>query len=115
MNKFLALAAALAFSAGLATAADKAKTEWTGYITDTHCASKGASKDHSVACIEKCMKAGSKAQIWDDADKKAYDLDDFAKVKALVGSKVTVKGALDPATNTIKVESAVKAPAKVAP
>ena len=42
------------------------------------------------------MKAGSKAQIWDDADKKAYDLDDFSKVKALVGSKVTVKGALDP-------------------
>jgi|SRR5215475_12073837 len=115
MKKLLALAAAFAFSAGLAAAADKAKTEWTGYVTDTHCASKGASKDHTAACVEKCMKAGSKAQIWDDADKKAYDLDDFSKVKSLMGSKVTVKGTLDPASNTIKVESAAKAAEKVTP
>ena len=109
MKKLLSLAAVIAFSAGLAGAADKAKSEWTGYITDTHCASKGASKDHTAGCIEKCMKAGSKAQIWDETEKKAYDLDDFGKVKALVGSKVTVKGTLDPATNTIKVASAEKA------
>lgn len=109
MKKILALAAALALSAGLSAAAEKAKGEWTGYITDTHCASKGASKEHTAGCIEKCMKSGSKAQIWDEADKKAYDLDDFGKVKALVGSKVTVRGTLDPVTNTIKVESAAKA------
>jgi len=109
MKKLVALTAALALSAGLAAAAAKAKSEWTGYITDTHCASKGATAKHTAGCIEKCMKAGSKAQIWDEADKKAYDLDDFAKVKDLVGSRVTVKGALDPATHTIKVESAAKA------
>ena len=108
MKKLLSLAAILAFAA-VAGAADKAKSEWTGYITDTHCASKGANKEHTAGCIEKCMKAGSKAQIWDEADKKAYDLDDFGKVKALVGSRVTVKGTLDPATGTIKVASAEKA------
>jgi hypothetical protein len=84
--------------------------EWTGYITDTHCGKNGATKDHTVKCVEKCMKGGSKAQILNDADSKVYDLDGFDKVKGLMGGKVTVKGTLDPATNTIKVESATKAP-----
>jgi hypothetical protein len=55
------------------------------------------------------MKAGTKAQIWIDAEKKGINLDGFDKVKTLVGSKVTVKGTLDSKTNTIKVESAAKA------
>jgi hypothetical protein len=82
--------------------------EWTGYITDTHCGKNGATKDHTAACVEKCMKAGSKAQIWNEADQKIYDLDSFDKVKALMGNKVTVTGTLDAASNTIKVESAAK-------
>lgn len=84
--------------------------EWTGYITDTHCGKNGATKDHTVGCVEKCMKGGSKAQILNDADSKIYDLDGFDKVKGLMGGKVTVKGDLDAASNTIKVESATKAP-----
>lgn len=83
--------------------------EWTGYITDTHCGKNGATKDHTAACVMKCMKGGSKAQIWNESDDKIYDLDSFDKVKTLVGSKVTVKGTLDEASNTIKVESAAKA------
>ena len=108
---FLALAAVLSLaSAPALLAADApAKGEWTGYITDGHCGAKGANKDHTEACVEKCIKSGTKAQIWIDADSKGIDLDNFAKVKALMGSKVTVKGTLDPATHTITVESAEKA------
>jgi hypothetical protein len=104
MKKILAALALAAFVALPAAAG-----EWTGYITDTHCAEKGANKDHTAGCVEKCMKAGSKAQLFNEADKKVYDLDSFDKVKTLVGQKVTVKGTLDAETKTIKVESAAKA------
>lgn len=110
MRKLTGLVAVLALAALPLLAATKG--EWTGYITDTHCGSKGASKDHTVDCVEKCMKGGSKSQIMNDADGKIYDLDDFSKVKALVGQKVTVKGALDEKSNTIKVESAAPASSK---
>ena len=88
------------------------KSEWTGYLTDTHCGAKMANKDHSDACVEKCMKSGSKVHIVDETDKKMYDLDDYSKVKGLVGKRITVKGNLDAATNTIKVETASPAPDK---
>jgi len=96
------LAAAVLASAGTANT-------WTGYITDTHCGKKGAAADHTVGCVEKCMKAGSKAQILNDADGTIYDLDSFDKVKPLMGDKVTVTGTLDPATHVIKVKTASKA------
>ena len=108
MRKILA---ALSLAALVALPVVAAADEWTGYITDTHCGEKGAAKDHTAACVEKCMKAGSKAQLFNEADKKAYDLDSFDKVKGLVGQKVTVKGTLDSETKTIKVESAAKAEA----
>jgi hypothetical protein len=106
----IGLALVLAF--GLAAAAHSipaAEHEWTGYITDTHCGMKGATKDHTVACVEKCMKSGSKAQIANEADKTIYDLDSFDKVRDLMGHKVTVKGTLDEKTKTITVTSASKA------
>ena len=83
--------------------------EWTGFITDTHCGQKGASKEHRADCVEKCMKGGSKAQLWSESEQKGYNLDGFEKVKPLMGGKVTVKGTFDEATNTITVESAAKA------
>lgn len=110
MNTKQVLAVALlAAWATVGATAHAAKGEWTGFVTDTHCGARGASKDHTVRCVEKCMKSGSKAQIWVESEKKAYDLDAFEKVKGLVGTRITVKGALDPATSTIAVESAAKA------
>jgi hypothetical protein len=111
MRTLLALAALVSLSGAPALyAADAtAKGEWTGYITDGHCGLKGANKDHTAACVEKCTKSGTKSQIWIEADNKGIDLDDFSKVKALVGDKVTVKGTLDPKTHVITVESAAKA------
>jgi hypothetical protein len=106
MIKKLALAcAALALAA--APLAAGAGGSWTGYITDSHCGAKGAVKEHTADCVEKCVKGGAKAQLV--AADKTYDLDGTAKVKDLVGSKVTLKGTLDEKTNTIKVESAAKA------
>ena len=102
----------LAVVAVFALAAFVAAGEWTGYITDTHCGVKGASKDHPAACVEKCMQGGSKAQILNEADSKLYNLDSFDKVKPLMGSKVTVKGTLSSDGGTITVESAAKAEEK---
>src|SRR5689334_9048304 len=108
MRTLLSLVAAIALSAPFAFAAD-AKGEWTGYVTDTHCGANGATKDHTAACVEKCMRGGSKAELYVESEKKSYQLNDFSKVKALVGQKVTVKGSLDPDTGTITVASAAKA------
>ena len=110
MKKFLALSFLAALAGGSALAADVSKGEWTGYITDTHCAGKGANKDHTAGCVEKCMKGGSHAQILNEADGKLYNLAAFdAKVKPLVGKKVTVKGSLDKDSNTITVDTAAAA------
>ena len=92
--------------------ADATKGEWTGYITDTHCGKNGATKDHTAQCVMKCMKGGSKAQIWNESDGAIHDLDSFDKVKTLVGKRVTVKGSLDSANNTVTVESAAPAATK---
>ena len=110
MRTLLSLVAAVSvLAAPLAFAADGAKGEWTGYVTDTHCGANGANKDHTAACVEKCMKGGSKAELYVESEKKSYPLNDFSKVKALVGQKVTVKGTQDAASGTITVESAAKA------
>jgi hypothetical protein len=103
------VAAAAVLAAPLAMTADAAKGEWTGYVTDTHCGANGATRDHTAACVEKCMRGGSKAELYVESEKKSYPLNDFSKVKALVGQKVTVKGTQDAASGTITVESAAKA------
>jgi hypothetical protein len=108
MKKLSGWALALALLASPAFA-DATKGEWTGYLTDTHCGAKMASKDHTDECVQKCVKGGSKVHIVNQADKKMYDLDGYDKVKGLVGKKITVKGSLDSATNTITVESAAPA------
>src|SRR5512134_1204813 len=109
MIKLLSLMVAVALGAAPVRAADPVKGEWTGWITDTHCGANGANRDHTAACVEKCIKGGSKAQIYVESEKKSYVINDFGKVKSLVGQKVTVKGALDSASGTITIESASKA------
>jgi len=106
MKKLMAFAAAVLLAA-LPLAADV--NSWTGYITDPHCGKKGATAEHTADCVEKCIKDGSKSQIMADSDGKAYNLDDFEKVRGLVGQKVTVRGTLDTKSNTITVASVSKA------
>lgn len=107
MGKFLAALAVVALVSAPVMAADT-KGEWTGWITDTHCGANGANREHTAACVEKCMKGGSKAQLYIESEKKSYTLSDFSKVKDLVGQKVTVKGTLG-SDGTITVDSASKA------
>ena len=110
MTRKLLGAAALSLLMAAGASAEAVKGEWTGWITDTHCGVRGANKDHTAACVEKCMKTG-KAQLWVGKDKKGYDLASFdAKTKALVGNRVVVKGTMDTATNTITVDSIEKSP-----
>ena len=108
MGKFLTVLAVIALVSAPVMAADATKGEWTGFITDTHCGANGANADHTAACVEKCMKGGSKAQLYVESEKKSYTLNDFSKVKGLVGQKVTVKGTLG-SDGTIAVDSAAKA------
>jgi hypothetical protein len=113
VRKLLALAVLSVLWAGSAALAAEPAASWTGWITDTHCGARGANKDHTAACVEKCMKTG-KPQLWVESEKKGHDLDSFDKVKTLVGTRVTVKGAMDSASGVITVESAEKAAAPVA-
>jgi hypothetical protein len=109
VRKLLALAVLSVLWAGSAALAAEPAASWTGWITDTHCGKNGANRDHNADCVMKCMKGGSKAQIYSESEGKLYDLDSFDKVKSLVGQKVTIQGTLDTAKNTIAVASAEKA------
>ena len=103
----LRAAAMAALLSGPAMAGDAVKGEWTGFITDTHCGRHGANADHTPACVAKCVKSGSKAQIRSDADGKTYDLSAFdAKVRSLVGKRVTLTGTMDTGTRVITVTAA---------
>ena len=104
---FFAAAAVPAFAA-------QTKGEWTGYLTDSHCGKKMASKDHSDECIEKCVKSGSKVHLVTEGDEKMYELDDASKVKGMAGKLITIKGTADTEKNTIKVDSAAPAAEKKA-
>lgn len=106
MAKFLSLLAVVALLSTPVMSADT-KGEWTGWITDTHCGANGANREHTAACVEKCMKGGSKAQLYVESEKKSYAINDFSKVKDLVGQKVTVKGSMG-TDGTITIDSAAK-------
>jgi maltose-binding protein MalE len=103
----LALGLAMALPA-LASTAPTAGT-WTGWISDSHCAEKGANAKHTQACVEKCTKDGGKVVFFNNADKKLYNLDEAGAKLALdhVGHEVTVSGAVADGTITVeKIEAA---------
>lgn len=114
MNKLFRalLSLTFAFAVTLPAFAADTKGEWTGFITDTHCGKKMASKDHSDACVEKCVSKGSKVHLVDEKDEAMYELDDYSKVKGLAGKRITVKGSLDAEKKTIKVDTAAAAAEK---
>ncbi len=105
MKRNLTLALSLLFLSGLVSFGAE-KGHWTGYLTDTHCGQQGATKEHTSACINKCMRDGAKAALWNEGDQQLYSLSNFDRVSGLVGSHVEITGTLDPDTRTITVESA---------
>jgi hypothetical protein len=69
---------------------------WTGWITDSHCAAKGASAKHSKDCVERCAKSeGGKVVFFNNADQKLYDLDKTDLALEHVGHEVKITGTLD--------------------
>jgi Protein of unknown function (DUF5818) len=78
---------------------------WSGWITDTACAAKGASASHAE-CATKCVKEkGAKWALYNSADKSVWVLSDQEGAAKMVGKEVTVKGTADASTKTITVSS----------
>jgi hypothetical protein len=96
-------AAGLALALGAAFLAFGADGTWTGYISDSMCATKGGDPKHAD-CATKCVKEhGAKYVFVNDADKKVYTVDAQDKVAAHAGHHVTVKGSVD--GDTLKLTS----------
>lgn len=76
--------------------------EWTGWITDDQCASKGAKAEHAD-CAKKCHENGAKLVFYNTGDEKVYTLDNQELAAKNIGHEVTVKG--DVEGNGIKVSS----------
>ncbi len=98
------LVVALVLSAAtFALAADMGT--WTGWITDTACAAKGASASHAE-CATKCVKEkGAKWALYNEADKSVWVLSDQDGAAKMAGKQVTVKGTADKDKKTITVSS----------
>ena len=98
--RFATGAALVLLAAGAAFAAEGS---WTGWISDSHCAAKGAKEGHTD-CATKCVKEkGAKYVFVNDADKKVYAIDAQDKVADHAGHHVTVKGTAE--GDTIKLGS----------
>ena len=86
---------------------------YKGEIMDAACAKMGShdammkseGATSAKECSDKCVQGGSKYVLYDKTRKRTYPLDDQDKVKQFSGQQVTVKGTLDRATRTIKVET----------
>lgn len=120
----LLLAAALAMLVSLpAFAQDRSSTPaqehtartraYRGEIMDSACAEMGSHKAMMAKegatspkeCSDKCVQAGSKYVLYNQANKRTYQLDDQDKAKEFSGQKVRVTGTYDRATKTLHVEN----------
>jgi hypothetical protein len=100
MKKAANFATAVVFAVLLAPALQAAT--WTGWITDTACAAKGAKAEHK-GCALRCAERGEALVFYNNADQKIYKLDKQDEAKAHLGAEVTVTGELD--GDNIKVTS----------
>ena len=90
MKAKLAMGMALAFCAATLTLG--ADGTWTGYISDSHCAAKGAKEGHAD-CASKCVQEKGASYVFvNDADHKVYTIENQDKAAAHAGHHVTVKG-----------------------
>jgi hypothetical protein len=112
MKKLAARILLGALFVGVTAFAVAADGSWTGWVTDTACAAKGASASHAD-CAVKCVKdKGAKWALYNEADKSVWVLSDQEGAAKMAGKMVTVKGSADPATKSIKVASMEEAAKK---
>jgi hypothetical protein len=93
---------ALAVAALLVVPALASADSWTGWITDDHCAAKGANAEHA-SCAKKCLGNGAELVFYNSADEKTYALDNQKLAEEHLGHEVVVTGTA--ADGAIKVES----------
>jgi hypothetical protein len=111
IQKENALMRKLGFIASLGclfTAAAFAET-MSGTISETMCGAKhhtGSAAD--VACVKKCVKAGSSPVLVSDGKVYQIAMDSQSKVMSLLGKNVTVMGTLNGDTIDIKSAKAAK-------
>ena len=96
----------------VAQASAPAKQTFTGVITDDMCAKGDHSKmqmgPNDAECTKACVALHGAAYVLYDG-KSAYVLSDQKLPEKFAGQKVTVAGALDAKTKTIRVTSIVPA------
>ena len=103
MKKALfALAIAALLVPAFAAAHDHHAASWTGWVTDDHCAAKGANAEHA-SCAKKCLGNGGKLVFYNSADEKIYNLDNQKLAEEHIGHEVVVTGTAE--GDSIKVES----------
>lgn len=98
----LATIAGIALLTAAFAAADHHAGSWTGWVTDDHCAAKGANAAHAD-CAKKCLGNGGKLVFYNAGDEKIYNLDNQKLAEEHLGHEVVVKGTAE--GDTIKVES----------
>ncbi len=107
LSRAMVAAVAIGFFALAVPAADKSEGSWTGYVTETHCGAAGAKAEHAD-CAAKCVKdKGASWALYTPDDKSVFVLsgDDamMAKMAAMAGKKVTIKGSMAKEKKTITV------------
>jgi hypothetical protein len=100
MKKALFTLAAIALLTAAFASADAGS--WTGWVTDDHCAAKGAKAEHA-SCAKRCLDNGGKLVFYNTADEKIYNLDNQKLAEEHLGHEVVVRGTAE--GDTIKVES----------
>jgi hypothetical protein len=76
----------------LAWAAPKDQS-YSGWISDSKCAAKGANAAHAT-CAKKCLEAGEKPVLVADGDQKVMAIDNPDAVKDQAGQHVKVSGSM---------------------
>ena len=106
MKRFLSPILATALAVGVASLAFAADlSSWTGTVTDSKCAEKGASASHAD-CAVKCVKEkGAKWALYNPTTKETYVLAGKEDPTKFAGKEVTVKGTLNKETKTIECTS----------
>ncbi|MFY9753141.1 MAG: hypothetical protein WBS18_11085 [Candidatus Acidiferrales bacterium] len=88
------LAALLLACMSFATKAQDKDMSWTGWISDSACAAKGANANHK-ACAEKCVKDKGASWVFvDEASKKVLKIhnQDAVNADTSLGQEVKVTG-----------------------
>ena len=102
-KRFLLCMFVLVLAAAFTASADKKDGEWTGWISDSHCAAKGEPKPDHGGCATSCVKnQGAKYVLYSPSDKKVYALDAQDKAAAHSGKHVKVSGSVEGEAITVK-------------